>query len=72
LGQEYNETVFLISTPSIMHGRLVGAHSTIFKHNLVLIIIKQLPLGAKSFSCFILGTIVHYESNKIATPKDER
>jgi hypothetical protein len=29
-------------------------------------------LGAKGFSCFILGIVVHYESNKIATPKDER
>jgi hypothetical protein len=45
----------------------------ILEHNLVLIIIKQLPLGAKGFSYFILGTVVvHYESNKIATPKDER
>ncbi len=54
----------------MMHGRLVGAHSTILEHNLVLIIIKQLPLGAKGLSCFILGTVVHYKSNKIATPKD--
>jgi hypothetical protein len=55
LEQEYNETVFLISTPSIMHGRLVGADSTILEHNLVLIIIKQLPLGAKGFFLLHLG-----------------
>ncbi len=55
-----------------MHGRFVGADSTVLEYNLVLIIIKQLPLGAKGFSCFILGIVVHYESNKIATPKDER